>query len=371
MRKLLETEESEYSDAPTTVGSGNNVHFPLRRTSVRQMATVNLVLACLVITAWLTVGGRQALEAVTHHWPVTVTMAFGSIVGGGTSEGGGAVAFPVLTKLLAVPPEEARLFSFAVQSVGMGAATVSILVNRVPIAWRAIGWGGPVAMIAAAFSVVFLAPFMPGRSVRLLFTAILAGLMIALLVSTRFRPARRPTCPRLGWVERAMIVGAGLVGGLLSGLAGVGENTVMFILLVLGFRVCERVATPTTVVLMTMVTWACFTVHVLWVGDFHGRVVDMWLAAVPIVAIGAPLGALICTRLSRQAIVTVLCTLITVEIVSTLLLVPMSMRDLTAFSAAIIVLTLGCITLTSLRRYDVDTPPDDRPRIQRTKIRAS
>ena len=46
-----------------------------------------------------------------------------------------------------------------------------------------------------------------------------------------------------------------------------------------------------------------------------------WLAAVPVVAVGAPLGALICSHMKRHAIVLLL---IALEFLSTLLLVPMS-----------------------------------------------
>lgn len=58
-------------------------------------------------------------------------MLFGSMVAGGTSMGGGAVAFPVLTKLLEVPPHEAKVFALAIQSVGMTAATLTIIAMQI------------------------------------------------------------------------------------------------------------------------------------------------------------------------------------------------------------------------------------------------
>src|ERR1035437_586071 len=101
------------------------------------MLRTNLALGVTVLLCWLIFGGERALPAVATNWPVSLTMAFGSLVGGGTSEGGGAVGFPVLTKVLAVPADQARLFAFAIQSVGMGSATISIVRNRVPMEWRA------------------------------------------------------------------------------------------------------------------------------------------------------------------------------------------------------------------------------------------
>jgi len=317
------------------------------------MLRTNLVLAVVVFVAWLVLGGDRALQAVAAHWPVSLTMVFGSLVGGGTSEGGGAVAFPVLTKVLAVPADQARLFAFAIQSVGMGTATISIVFNRVPIEWRAIRLGAPGVIIGVAASCVLLAPRLELATIRLLFTAILVSMGLALWISRRYDPHRRDFVEPFAGREMAALAAAGLVGGLLSGLAAVGENTVMFAVLVLGFRVCERVVTPTTVVLLTIATWTGFATHVLVIGDFGAPVVDMWLAAVPVVAIGAPAGALIATRMSRDAIVRLLYVLISVEFVSTLLLVPRSVGQTVLFVMAIATASAACVVMATARRYRV------------------
>jgi len=49
---------------------------------------------------------------------MTITMIFGSMVAGATSEGGGAVAFPVMTLVLKIKPTIARDFSLMTQSCG-------------------------------------------------------------------------------------------------------------------------------------------------------------------------------------------------------------------------------------------------------------
>jgi uncharacterized membrane protein YfcA len=328
------------------------------RPGLWRMARTNLAIGATVFVAWFVLGGDRALQAVAHHWQVSLTMVFGSMVGGGTSEGGGAIAFPVMTKILAVPAPQARLFTFAIQSVGMGSATLTIVLNRVPLEWRAIRNGAPWAVLGVVVSSLALAPRLDAPSVRLLFTAILVSLALALWISRRYAPDRRDELERVGSRERAALFGAGLLGGLLSGAAGLGENTVMFAVLVLGFRVCERVVTPTTVVLLTMVSWAGFATHVFLMNDFTGPVVDMWLAAVPIVAIGAPAGALICTRMSRDMIVRLLYVLISMEFVSTLLLVPMSGERAILFGLAIAAFSLLCVWLATHARYRVPKAED-------------
>ena len=52
------------------------------------------------------------------HYLMSLTMIFGSMVAGATSEGGGAVAFPVMTLALKIPPSIARDFSLMTQSCG-------------------------------------------------------------------------------------------------------------------------------------------------------------------------------------------------------------------------------------------------------------
>jgi uncharacterized membrane protein YfcA len=208
-------------------------------------------------------------------------------------------------------------------------------------------------MVGVFVSCVFIAPRLQSSTVRLLFTAILVSLGLALWISRRFAPDRRDCIELCGRGELAALMGAGLLGGLLSGLAAVGENTIMFVLLVLGFRVCERVVTPTTVVLLTVVTWTGFATHALVMADFRGPVVDMWLAAVPVVAVGAPAGALLCTRMSRDVIVRILYVLIAVEFTSTLLIVPMPGGQGAIFGLAILAFSLICMRLATWRRYRV------------------
>lgn len=46
-------------------------------------------------------------------------MIFGAAIAGMTSEGGGAVAFPVMTLVLGIEPTVARDFSLMIQSCGL------------------------------------------------------------------------------------------------------------------------------------------------------------------------------------------------------------------------------------------------------------
>lgn len=200
-------------------------------------------------------------------------MAFGSMVGGGTSEGGGAVAFPVFTKLLHISAYDARNFSLAIQSVGMGSASLSIFFLRIPIERRALLYAGIPAIAGVIFGAIWIAPFIPQMIVRTSFTVLVACIGIALLLLNRESgDLRNSKLPWFGSEERIILITAGFLGGIVSALVGTGENSVIFMVLVLLFRINEKIATPATVVLMTMATIPGFLVHLSWLKDFSSAV---------------------------------------------------------------------------------------------------
>jgi uncharacterized membrane protein YfcA len=115
-----------------------------------------------------------------------------------------------------------------------------------------------------------------------------------------------------------------MVGGVLSGLVGNGIDIITFSVMVLFFRLSEKVATPTSVILMACNAIVGFVLYLFVYDGFTETVQEYWLAAVPVVVIGAPLGAMICTWFSRELIVRVLLALIAIEVVSSLLIIPLS-----------------------------------------------
>jgi hypothetical protein len=92
-------------------------------------------------TVWTVVvsaGGHWI--AVAGHWPIALTMAFGSFVAGSTPMGGGTVGFPVLVLLFGQEATMGRDFSFAVQSIGMTSASIFILCHRLPVETTMLRW---------------------------------------------------------------------------------------------------------------------------------------------------------------------------------------------------------------------------------------
>ena len=75
---------------------------------------------------------------------------------------------------------------------------------------------------------------------------------------------------------------------------------------------------------------------------------EYWLVAIPIVIIGAPLGATVASRVTRDAIIYFLLFLITLEVFTTVWLVPFTME---AIGVTVIAVTICAILFTFMIVY--------------------
>jgi uncharacterized membrane protein YfcA len=127
-----------------------------------------IVWPLLVGAVWLGWALAVPRDLPLHEtWPLGVAMLLGSFVAGATSEGGGAIAFPVMTLLFAIPPMIARDFGLMCQTVGMGAAALVIVTRRTPIATDALRWAAPAGIVGLAFGLRFVAPHLSGPAVKI------------------------------------------------------------------------------------------------------------------------------------------------------------------------------------------------------------
>ncbi|MEM9185344.1 MAG: sulfite exporter TauE/SafE family protein [Planctomycetota bacterium] len=274
---------------------------------------------------WLAaLGPTKAAQVLAEGWPVTLTMTAGSFIAGASSEGGGAVAFPVFTKLLQVAPVDAKLFALLIQSIGMTAASLTIVLLRVRVDWKAIALTSVGGAAGVAVGLLFVAPIAPAGETRVAFTAVQAGFACVLFWSLRAKGGRARRARLDSSVDAAWIAAAGLLGGVASGLVGSGIDLALFAVLTLRFGVSEKVATPTSVIVMAINSLMGVAVYFTSVGAPPPAVVGMWLAAVPVVALGAPVGAWVCSRLRRTTIARCLLVLIAIEVATTAWLLPHS-----------------------------------------------
>ena len=277
-----------------------------------------LLLIYLLWTSHMVFANRWHI--FTDWWPMSMTMVLGSFVAGASAEGGAAVAFPVFTKLLHIPAGEARTFGLMIQAMGMTMAGLVILIRRIKILPGVVGWvsfGGIMGMVVGSLFVQIPLPYP-----KILFTFITAAFGVVLVLSRwviKWQPHNDFQLD--SWPRRLIFAAIGMIGGAFAANTGSGIDTLTFIVLTLAFGVNEKVSTPTTVVIMGLNSVVGFLVHGGVMQDI-GIVWEYWLACVPIVILGAPFGAYVAGTVSRDAIIYLLLSLITVELISTLILIP-------------------------------------------------
>lgn len=235
---------------------------------------------------------------VAAHWPISIAMALGSYVAGSTPMGGGTIGFPVLVLFFDQPADFGRQFSFLIQSIGMTSASIYILCSRRTVAWGVLPWAAGASALSLVATHYWLFPLVSDVAVKLTFAGIWGGFGLVTLVKLRQLLAHHHA-PTLGPRPDMLLgVAGGLIGGLASGLTGVGVDMVVYTLLVLVYRADLRPAIATSVILMS---WNSMVGALLTFADggVEAEVFSNWMAASPIVLLGAPLGAWVMTRIRR------------------------------------------------------------------------
>jgi uncharacterized membrane protein YfcA len=265
----------------------------------------------LFYAAWLAlvVAGRH-WATLAEHWQIALAMAAGSYVAGSTPMGGGTVGFPVLVLLLDLPATLGRDFSFAVQSIGMTSASIYILCTRQPIEWPMLRAALLGSLIGTPLGILFVAPLASETFIKLLFASMWCSFGLLHLRRIREITAYEGMTPHdAAFDHRAGFV-VGLVGGsTVASITGVGVDMMIYLVLVLLCHADLKIAIPTSVLLMAFTSLVGITVKSL-TGTVQPGTYENWLAAAPIVALGAPLGALVVNRIGRRPtllIVSVLC----------------------------------------------------------------
>lgn len=261
--------------------------------------------------AWLwLVFGLGYWETAREHWPMAVAMTFGSYAAGSTPMGGGTVGFPVLVLLFDMPTSLGRDFSFAVQSVGMTSASLFIFVRRLPLAWPVLRGAFLGSAVGTTLGLLFVAPFVSEVVVKLLFAVVWAGFGLLHLVRIDEISGLAGILPLGGGRDGRLGLALGLAAGaLVASVTGVGIDMVIYAVLVLLCRTDLKIAIPTSVVLMAWTSLLGLAVQV-GTGELDPGVLGHWLAAAPVVIVGAPLGALVVELVGRRPtllVVAVLC----------------------------------------------------------------
>ena len=329
------------------------------------------------------------LDRVIDNWESTLTMVFGSFLAGSSPEGGGAVAFPVFTKAMGVPGPIARTFGLSIQAVGMSMAAISIYLNRRPIHLRAAAIGSASAIVGFLAAVhlfgkpdeVFWPSSIGPAWAKATFSIVLATTSFLMIRHLR---AGSHDHSGLKWTRRydLGVVVVSLAGGVLSSLTGTGANILLFLFLLVLADVDPRIALPTALTVMAAVSIVGFVLFAIIDRQLDvvvqaGRVVNvggittdldasnadllgLWIAAVPVVVWGAPLGSLVAARVKEQHLVGFVAVLAGVEVLTTFVLVHELRTEVSLMiylAVGLLLLPTACVVCQQHRFRIFDTEP--------------
>lgn len=253
------------------------------------------------------------VDSLIENIFMTLVMVFGSFIAGATSEGGGAIAFPVMTLGFGIPPESARNFSLTIQSVGMTAASFVIIRNKINVEWNAIKWGGGGGVIGVVVGAYVVAPYITGEWAKLFFTSLWFSFSFVLFFLNRKNRHTYKKIDHLNRCDNLILVLVGLTGGLISSVTGSGIDMLMFSILTLRYSIGEEIATPTSVILMSLISISGAILHAFFIKDLSKNEVDYLLSCIPVVIIGAPFGAWYIRTKSRLFIAKLLCSILVIQ----------------------------------------------------------
>ncbi len=301
----------------------------------------------LTLILYFTLFGQQFISALNYPDSlIAPIMALGSFVAGSTFLGGGAVAFPSLTKILAVAPVTAKTFSLAIQSVGMTSASLYILSR--------------VKYVSSKFILIFVASTIPGIylslnhlqhiilpiDLRIGFTLFIFCFLSVYLWTSKLSLKGRSKPKFIQPSEWLVVIISGVIGGVISGLLGSGADLVAFAVLSLYFRSNLKLATQTSVIIMASVSIIGIGLQSLILGQVPNTVVSLWYIAAPVVFIGAPLGAMFCRRVKPEKLRVFILSIILLEIATTLVLVPIDPSRIVYY---LIIVSLSLVFLIYLK----------------------
>lgn len=310
------------------------------------------ILVVLLLSGWFVYilqSEKSFAEIYAFAWPMALTMVVGSFVAGATAEGGGAIAFPVMTLLLNIAPTEARIFSLGCQCFGMTSASATIISRNIPFVVKAIL---PVSISGIAGFIVsdlFLVDRIPGTLTKLFFVSLWISFGIALWsINRKNQNIKRKNLPEFVSQKSILFLSiAGLIGGMVSAVFGNGIDIITFTLLTLYFRIDEKVATPTSVILMTIMTVFGFLWHVFVRKDVSSDIEMYLLGAIPVCITTGSIGAYAVSKMKNAIIVNFLYLVIAAQFVTAVYVIQ---PDFLHWVFCLIVIAVGILFFGSMAK---------------------
>lgn len=319
--------------------------------STKAPLRIFLALASSLLIGWTVyMSVTQSWFLFKENWFMTVTMVVGSFIAGASSEGGGAIAYPAMTLLFNIGPDVARNFSFAIQSFGMSFAAIWIFLSKIKIEKNYLliaGIGGAAGILLGTYYIV---PLIKPSYAKMMFVSFWLSFGMALYVVNFIRKREsKDQLPILTLYQKSELLVIGVIGGIFSSVFGNGIDICTFAFVVLKYGLSEKVATPTSVILMASNAIVGAILHIFVLGTMQAEAVNYLLVCLPVVIFGAPLGAFVINQIGRKSIAVLLITIIVAQFISALAIIQPSILLITFSLGIFLIGVIIFFLLTSFK----------------------
>jgi uncharacterized membrane protein YfcA len=231
----------------------------------------------------------------------------------------------------------------------MTAASFSIFFMGVCVEWRALILCTIGSLAGIIFGLHVVDPAMSPAVKKLTFVSIWLSFAFVLVMLNRTHKRRTfNTIPDFKLWKGVVLVVGGFIGGIFTAFAGTGLDICAFMVLTLLFRISEKTATPTTVILMAFNS----VIALYWRANMLQDVTDtawQYIAiCFPIVTLMAPLGSLLGTHFHRLVLAVLVIILNIVAFILAFIIVRPLTPVLIGMSVGIVV---GCFIIFMFMMY--------------------
>jgi uncharacterized protein len=283
-------------------------------------------------------------------------MVVGAFVAGLTPEGGGAVAFPVLSVFFSVDRVLARDFSLMIQSIGMTSASIFILSNKANTlrTYKPLLWFVPVSFIGFVLGMQLLQTI-PVYIIQALFLSLITTFAIAYFYSKH--RGDLPVLSVSGPADRLMLAVILLLGGMCASLFGTGADIILYTLLVTRFTMNEKKATHMSIILMAAISVLGYAYRHFIDAGLSNDQYRTWLCAYPVVLFMAPFGTYILQGMNVEWMLRGIVILNIGQLAYFNLNKPSTEKFVASSVFCVILMTLFAVTLSRLAKKRRPDPP--------------
>ncbi|MDY6967831.1 MAG: sulfite exporter TauE/SafE family protein [Spirochaetota bacterium] len=256
------------------------------------------------------------------HWAISLIMIPGSFISGASSESGGAFAFPVMTLLYNISPNVIRNFSLAVQSIGMTSASFFIYKKKIRIDKSYLFLsiiGGSIGII---IGTLFIRDIASPEYIKMLFFSFWLSFAFVLFYLNHIKKRHvYNSLPDFNKSQKFFLIIIGFFGGILTSILGSGIDIFTFSYVTMRYNLSEKVATPTSIIIMAINSIAGFILRLSLYNDIGIEEFNLLKVCIPIVIFGAPLGVYYVNRIKRTQIANFLYIIILAQFVIALFII--------------------------------------------------